>query len=245
MIEVDLRLHRDGFALDAKFTSDARVLALHGPSGAGKSTVAMLVAGLLRPDAGRVAVNGATLIDTNIRVCLPPEKRRIGFVFQDALLFPHLSVRQNILFSRFFTKKDAPRADVDSVVETLGIGALLDRRPSTLSGGERQRVGLARAVLASPRLLLMDEPMASLDFARRQEIMGLIERLRDEFAIPIMLVSHSAEEIARLADEVVVLAKRQGGGAGRSGGDAARREPAHRGRTFRAGQRANDAVPLL
>jgi len=205
MIDVDLRLSRPGFDLSAAFATQARVLALFGPSGAGKSTIAHLIAGLSRPDQGRVAIDGATLTDTARGICLPPEKRRIGFVFQDALLFPHLSVRRNILFGRFFTPSAERRVPIAPVIETLGIGPLLERRPATLSGGEKQRVGLARALLASPRLLLMDEPMASLDHARRHEIMGLIEILRDEFAIPIVLVSHSADEIMRLADEVVVL----------------------------------------
>lgn len=205
MIDVDLRLSRPGFELSAAFATQARVLALFGPSGAGKSTIAHLIAGLSRPDQGRVAIDGATLTDTARGICLPPEKRRIGFVFQDALLFPHLSVRRNILFGRFFTPSAERRVPIAPVIETLGIGPLMERRPATLSGGEKQRVGLARALLASPRLLLMDEPMASLDHARRQEIMGLIERLRDEFAIPIVLVSHSVDEIMRLADEVVVL----------------------------------------
>lgn len=205
MIALDVRLARKGFELACAFESEARVLALHGASGAGKSTLAHLIAGIISPDSGRIAVGGVTLVDTARRICLPPERRRIGVVFQDALLFPHLSVKANILFGRFFTPKAERRAPYDAIIETLGVGHLLDRRPATLSGGERQRVGLARALLASPRLLLMDEPMAALDHARRLEIMGLIERLRDEFQTPIVLVSHSAEEIARLADEAVVV----------------------------------------
>ncbi len=205
MIALDLRLRREDFDLSCAFESDARVLALHGPSGSGKSTLAHLIAGVLRPDAGKIVVDGLTLVDTARHVFLPPEKRRIGVVFQDALLFPHLSVRANMLFGRFFTPKAERKAPYEAIVETLGVAPLLDRRPATLSGGERQRVGLARALLASPRLLLMDEPMAALDHARRQEIMGLIERLRDAFHTPIVLVSHSAEEIARLADEAVII----------------------------------------
>jgi molybdate transport system ATP-binding protein len=205
MISLDIRLRRGDFDLVAAIDSAARVLALHGPSGAGKSTLAHLIAGIARPDAGRILVDGVTLVDTERRVFVPPEKRRIGVVFQDALLFPHLSVRANILFGRWFTPRAERVAPFEAIVDTLGIGALLDRRPGALSGGERQRVGLARALLSSPRLLLMDEPMASLDQARRQEIMTLIERLRDEFTTPIVLVSHSAEEIARLADEALIL----------------------------------------
>jgi molybdate transport system ATP-binding protein len=207
MIAVDLVLERGDFRLEAAFESKARILALHGPSGSGKTTLAHLVAGLAAPTKGRIAVNDATLVDTQARLFVPPEKRRIGLVFQDAMLFPHLDVRRNILFGWFFTPAAERRVPFDAVVETLGVGHLLRRSVGALSGGERQRVGLARALLCSPRLLVMDEPMASLDFDRRQEIMGLIERLRDEFSIPILLVSHAADEILRLADEVVVLSR--------------------------------------
>jgi molybdate transport system ATP-binding protein len=205
MIAIDLSLRRGDFELACAFESRARLLALHGPSGAGKTTLAHLIAGVLRPDSGRVEIDGAALIDTARGLFLPPEKRRVGVVFQDALLFPHLSVRGNILFGRRFTPKADRHASFDAIVETLGVSHLLDRRPATLSGGECQRVALARALLVSPRLLLMDEPMAALDHARRGEIMSLIEKTRDEFKTPIVLVSHSAEEIARLADEAVIL----------------------------------------
>jgi molybdate transport system ATP-binding protein len=209
MIAVDVAWARGDFALRAAFESKARALAFYGPSGAGKSTLAMLIAGLLDPDAGRIAFAGETLVDTARGVCVPPERRRIAVVFQDALLFPHMSVRRNILFGRAFAPKDARRLDVDEVVGRLGIGALLERRPGALSGGEKQRVGIARALLAAPRLLVLDEPTASLDAARRREIMALIETLRDAFATPILLVSHAAEEIQRLAEDVVVIDKGQ------------------------------------
>jgi molybdate transport system ATP-binding protein len=205
VIALDVALRRGDFALAAAFDSKARALALHGASGAGKSTLAALIAGLLRPDRGRIALDGETVVDTDRRLFLPPERRRVGVVFQDDLLFPHLSVRRNILFGRFFTPRNERRAAFGPIVETLGIGHLLERRPATLSGGERQRVGFARALMASPRLLVLDEPMASLDHPRRREIMGLIERLRASFDTPFVLVSHSVEEIARLAEEVVVL----------------------------------------
>lgn len=205
MIAIDIRHRRSDFELVAAFQSKARILALHGPSGSGKTTLAHLIAGLIVPTEGRISVNGDLLVDSERRVFIPPEKRRIGLVFQDALLFPHLDVRRNLLFGRFFTPRPERRVPFDAVAETLGLGHLLERAPGTLSGGEKQRVGLARALLSSPRLLVMDEPMASLDFDRRQEIMTLIERLRDEFAIPILLVSHAADEIMRLADEVVAL----------------------------------------
>lgn len=205
MIAVDIRYRRGDFDLVATFETKARIVALHGPSGSGKTTTAHLIAGLIAPAQGRISVNGDLLVDTQRGLFTPPEKRRIGLVFQDALLFPHLDVRRNILFGRFFTPKAERRVPFEAVAQTLGIAHLLDRAPGTLSGGEKQRVGLARALLSSPRLLVMDEPMASLDFDRRQEIMALIERLRDDFAIPILLVSHAADEIMRLADEVVVL----------------------------------------
>ncbi len=205
MIAVDVAWSRGDFSLAAAFESRARVLALHGASGAGKSTLALLIAGLLRPDRGSIVIDDLVLADAARRIFVAPEQRRIGVVFQDALLFPHLSVKQNILFGWFFTKRAERRVPFDEVVERLGIGALLQRRPGALSGGERQRVGFARALMASPRLLVMDEPTAALDPARRLEIMSLIEMLRDDFAIPIVLVSHSVEEILRLADEAIVL----------------------------------------
>jgi len=207
VIALDVTYRRGDFSLVCAFESAARILAAHGASGAGKSTLANLIAGLARPDAGRIVLGGETIVDVARGVFMPPEKRRVGFVFQDALLFPHLKVRANILFGRFFTPMAERRVSFEPVIETLGVSHLLDRWPATLSGGERQRVGLARALLAAPRLLVMDEPMASLDRPRRQEIMGLIERMRDEFAIPIFLVSHAAEEIERLADEALVLDK--------------------------------------
>jgi molybdate transport system ATP-binding protein len=154
------------------------------------------------------------LFDSTGGIDVPTRRRRVGLVYQDALLFPHLSVRQNLLFGHYFTPKAERRIPYQSVIETLGIGALLDRRPGTLSGGERQRVALGRALLASPRILLMDEPLASLDFDRRLEIMGLIERVRDEFRIPIVYVSHAVEEVSRLAGYVVVLQAGRVVGAG-------------------------------
>ena len=205
MIRFSAQLHRGAFALDVAFQTQARVAALFGPSGAGKSTIIDILAGLVRPSVGRVAIGDEVLLDTKAGIFVPAHRRRIAVVFQDALLFPHLSVRQNLAFGRWFAPKAARRMDVAPIVETLGIGGLLDRWPRTLSGGERQRVGIARALLASPRLLLMDEPLASLDEVRRYEILRLIERLRDATAVPILYVSHSVEEVGQLADEVIAL----------------------------------------
>ena len=214
MIEVDVEADRGAFSLKAQFGSDAGLIGLFGPSGSGKTTLIHLIAGLVRPRHGRIRIDGETLFDSAHDIDVPTRRRRVGLVYQDALLFPHLSVRQNLLFGHFFTPKAERRVPYQSVIETLGIGALLERRPGTLSGGERQRVALARALLASPRTLLMDEPLASLDFDRKLEIMGLIERLRDEFRIPIVYVSHAIEEISRLAGYVVVLRAGEVVGAG-------------------------------
>jgi molybdate transport system ATP-binding protein len=205
MISFDCRLERPDFTFDAAFEADAGVTALFGPSGSGKSTAIRLIAGLEAPTRGRIVVNGETLLDTAAAIATKPHARRIGLVFQDALLFPHLSVRQNLTYGRWFTPRAERRIDLETVVEVLGIGHLLKRRPGTLSGGERQRVAIGRALLTSPRLLLMDEPLASLDTARKLEVLPFIERLRDEFAIPIIYVSHAVDEVARLAAHVVRL----------------------------------------
>ena len=205
MIAVALKLKRRDFALDVAFDGGTGVTALFGPSGCGKTTVIRLVAGLERPDEGRVILGERVLTDTAAGVALKPHRRRIGLVFQDAQLFPHLDVATNLAYGRFFTPKAARRIEREAVVEVLGIGHLMKRRPATLSGGERQRVAIGRALLTSPDLLLMDEPLAALDDDRKLEILPFVERLRDEFAIPILYVSHSVEEVARLAATVVRL----------------------------------------
>lgn len=194
-----------GFALDVRFEGEKGLTALFGRSGSGKTSVVDLVAGLARPDRGRIAVDGAVLVDTAARVFVPRHRRRVGYVFQDARLFPHLSVRQNLLYGRWFTPAAERYGSLEAVVDLLGIAPILHRRPAFLSGGERQRVAIGRALLASPRLLLMDEPLAALDDARKAEVMPYIERLRDEAAIPILYVSHSVPEVRRLASKVVVL----------------------------------------
>ena len=206
MIEIDVGLARQGFALAVDFTAGSGITALFGESGAGKSTVLNLVAGLLKPDRGRIAVNGTIFTDTEAGVFLPSHKRRIGYVFQDALLFPHLSVRQNLIYGRWFTRAPEAAISLDQVTGLLGIAHLLERRPPTLSGGERQRVAIGRALLASPRILLMDEPLAALDIERKREIIPYILKLRDELRLPILYVSHAIEEVARLADRVILMA---------------------------------------
>jgi molybdate transport system ATP-binding protein len=204
-IRFDCVLHRQDFTLEAAFEGGDGVLALFGPSGSGKSTIIRLIAGLERPDSGRIALDGTVLVDVAAGIFVPPHKRRVGLVFQDAQLLPHYSVRGNLGYGRWFTPRHERRIAYEPVVEVLGIGALLERRPATLSGGERQRVAIGRALLASPHILLLDEPLASLDDERKREILPFIERLRDEFAIPVVYVSHSVAEVARLATTVVRL----------------------------------------
>jgi len=179
------------------------VTVLFGPSGAGKSTIISAVAGLLRPDACRVEVDGLVLADTAAGVWLSPERRRVGMVFQDARLFPHMSVSTNL---RFGMRRAAPGpVKFDEVVELLGIGALLERRPHTLSGGERQRVAIGRALLAQPHLLLMDEPLASLDAARKAEILPYLTRLKTAMRLPVIYVTHALDEVVQLADSIVLV----------------------------------------
>ncbi|MET0528271.1 MAG: molybdenum ABC transporter ATP-binding protein [Microvirga sp.] len=206
ILDVDIRHSVGDFTVNARFQSERGLTALFGPSGSGKTTIVKAIGGLLRPTHARIAVKNRVLVDTDRDILVPKHKRRIGYVFQEDRLFPHLNVRHNLLFGRWFTPSSERKAAFEKVVELLGIGHLLDRSPSTLSGGEKQRVAIGRALLADPQLLLMDEPLASLDDARKAEIYPYIERLRDEGAVPIVLVSHSVAEIARLATSVVVLA---------------------------------------
>lgn len=205
MIEIDIR-HRQGtFGLDVSIQSMSRLTAIFGASGSGKTSVLNVVAGLIAPQSGRVVVDGRTLLDTEGGVRLAPHRRRVGYVFQEARLFPHLTVRRNLLYGRFFTRRAERFGSLDEVVSLLGLDHLLQRRPSSLSGGERQRVAIGRALLASPRLLLMDEPLASLDDDRKNETMPYLERLRDELKVPILYVSHSRAEVDRLAGSIIML----------------------------------------
>jgi molybdate transport system ATP-binding protein len=204
--EISLR-HRIGerdIALD--LTSAAPLTALVGPSGAGKTTVLNCIAGLARPVAGRIAVSGETLFDSTAGTDLPPERRRAGYVFQDFRLFPHLKVAANLAYGERLARPEGRWIERDEVTGLLGIGHLLGRWPATLSGGEMRRVAIGRALLSGPRFLLLDEPFASLDAARAEALMQLVERIRDELAVPILLVSHDREEVERLAGEVAALA---------------------------------------
>jgi molybdate transport system ATP-binding protein len=205
MIEVDVEKRLDAFTLAACFAAPtAGITALFGRSGAGKTTLVNLLAGLLTPDRGRVAIDGEVLFSAADGIDLPPERRRLGYVFQEGRLFPHYSVRGNLGYGR---RRGARRAGpaFDEIVALLGLERLLERRIGDLSGGEQQRVAIGRALLAAPRLLLMDEPLAALDLPRKREILPFIERLRDELRLPIIYVSHAMEEIMRLADTLVLL----------------------------------------
>ena len=198
------------FRFSAAFEApDQGLLALFGRSGAGKTTLINLLAGLARPDVGRIVLDDLTLFDSARGIDLRPERRRIGYVFQEGRLFPHMDVRTNLLFGRRRAPAEADAVALEEIVALLGIGHLLRRRPGSLSGGEKQRVAIGRALLANPRLLLLDEPLAALDNERKAEILPYIERLRDEINLPIVYVSHDAAEILRLADQVLLL--EQGG----------------------------------
>jgi molybdate transport system ATP-binding protein len=206
MLEVDIQHRLADFSLDIHFRSGRGLTALFGRSGAGKTSVVNAIAGLLRPQQGRIVMDGSVLLDTERDVCVPTQRRRVGYVFQEGRLFPHLTVRQNLLFGRWFAPARERRAvSLDDIVDLLDMAALLDRRPGRLSGGEKQRVAIGRALLANPQLLLMDEPLASLDARRKDEILPYLERLRDEARVPIVYVSHSIAEVTRLATTMVLI----------------------------------------
>ena len=188
------------------FASEARLTALVGPSGVGKTTVLNCIAGLLRPERGRIAIAGTVLFDAEAGINLPPERRRAGYVFQDARLFPHMRVAANLAYGERLAPPEERWIRQGEVVEFLGIDDLLTRWPATLSGGEVKRVAIGRALLSAPRFLLLDEPFASLDEARSETLMTVVERIRDELKIPALLVSHDRSEVERLAGEVVTLA---------------------------------------
>ena len=205
MIELDVGLKVGTFSLDVAFRNGDGITTLFGHSGSGKSLTLNLIAGLIRPDRGTIKLDERVLVDVEEGIFVAPHHRRIGVVFQDSFLLPHLTVRQNLRFGRWFAPRNERAIRFDAVVATLGIEKLLPRHPAKLSGGERQRVAIGRALLCCPRLLLFDEPLAALDMERKLEILPLIERLRDEFAVPIVYVTHAIEEVARLATLIVVL----------------------------------------
>jgi len=205
MLSVDVTKRLGEFSIEASFTSEGRVTGLFGASGAGKTSLINMIAGLLKPDRGIIALDGETLDDTAARVHVPPHRRRIGYVFQDARLFPHLDVAQNLDYGRRMNGLPDDPAQYRRVTDLLDIAGLLDRRPGKLSGGERQRVALGRALLSKPRLLLLDEPLGSLDEGRKHEILPYLVRLRDEAHVPMVYVSHDAAEMRQLATQIVVV----------------------------------------
>jgi molybdate transport system ATP-binding protein len=205
MLRVDIEKKLGEFSLQASFESEGRVTGLFGASGAGKSSLINMIAGLLRPDRGTIVIDGDVVDDTAAGIHVPTWRRRIGYVFQDARLFPHLNVAQNLDYGRRMNRLAADPAQHNRVVELLDIGALLDRRPGKLSGGERQRVALGRALLSKPRLLLLDEPLGALDEARKLEILPYLVRLRDEANVPMVYVSHDVAELRQLATQIVML----------------------------------------
>src|SRR4051795_7286810 len=204
MLQVDVTKQLGEFSIAAAFTSEGRVTGLFGASGAGKTSLINMIAGLLKPDQGTIAFDGDVLDDSSSGIHVPPHRRRVGYVFQDARLFPHLDVRQNLDYGRRMNRLPDDSAQRARVTDLLDIGNLLDRRPGRLSGGERQRVALGRALLSKPRLLLLDEPLGSLDEGRKVEILPYLVRLRDE-GIPMVYVSHDAAELRQLATQIVML----------------------------------------
>ena len=203
MLAVDVEKRLGEFEIAAKFATSGGATALFGPSGAGKTSIVNMIAGLLKPDRGRIALGDTVLFDSSARIDVPAHRRRVGYVFQEGRLFPHLSVAQNLDYGRWMNGLPADEAERERIIALVNIGALLKRRPGHLSGGERQRVALGRAVLMRPRLLLLDEPLASLDRARKLEILPYLARLRDEAHVPMIYVSHQMVEIQRLCSQVV------------------------------------------
>jgi molybdate transport system ATP-binding protein len=203
MLAVDVEKKLGSVQIAVRFATNGSATALFGPSGAGKTSVVNMIAGLLKPDRGRIALGDTVLFDSAARIDLPAHRRRIGYVFQEGRLFPHMTVAQNLDYGRRMSGLPADDAERERIVTLLNIGALLGRRPGHLSGGERQRVAFGRALLMKPRLLLLDEPLASLDRARKLEILPYLARLRDESQVPMIYVSHQAGEIQRLCSQVV------------------------------------------
>jgi molybdate transport system ATP-binding protein len=202
VIEIFVRHRLGELTIEADLYAEGRLLALCGVSGAGKTSLLNMIAGLMRPDSGRIAIGGVTFFDSDHRIDLAPQARRVGYVFQEPRLFPHLTAAGNLRYGARFAGGGPRPVKFDDVVELLGVGPLLHRRPGKLSGGEKQRIAIGRALLMAPRALLLDEPLAAIDDARRQEILALIEKLRDAFMIPMVFVSHRVSEVERLADEI-------------------------------------------
>ncbi|GAB6143001.1 molybdenum ABC transporter ATP-binding protein [Desulfocicer niacini] len=220
MIDISIQRRQGDFQVNAQFTGETSgVTALFGASGAGKTSIVNMVAGLTTPDAGHIVINDHRLFDSSKKINLAPEKRRIGYIFQDGRLFPHLSVKSNLIYGMKRVAVAQRYVKFDAVVELLGIAHLLERRPAKLSGGEKQRVAIGRGLLTSPAMLLMDEPLASLDYDRKQEVLPFIRRMCREFSLPILYVSHSRDEILTLASRVILLTAGHAVEAGSYGGN--------------------------
>ncbi|NIZ14581.1 molybdenum ABC transporter ATP-binding protein [Phaeobacter sp. HF9A] len=205
--EIDIAIRQGEFTLEAAFSAPRGLTVLFGRSGSGKTTLINAVAGLLRPERGRIRIGERVLFDAAARISVPARRRRLGYIFQDARLFPHMSVRRNLDYGHRLLATDQRHPNPDQIVDMLGLAPLLGRMPGQLSGGEKQRVAIGRALLAQPELVLADEPLTALDMPRKAEILPYFERIRDELGIPVLYVSHSAAEVARLATTVVVLDK--------------------------------------
>jgi molybdate transport system ATP-binding protein len=203
MIEVQARLKRKHFELDASLQLSQRVTAIYGPSGAGKSTLLSIIAGITQPDSGRIVIDGECLFDSMLRIDKPIHQRKIGLVFQDGRLFPHLTVEHNLSYALNFTPIENQQFQLNKIVELLEIGHLLKQRPHQLSGGEKQRVALGRALLSSPRLLMLDEPLASLDDRLKSQILPFLKLVSNEINIPMIYISHSKEEIMQITDNLI------------------------------------------
>jgi molybdate transport system ATP-binding protein len=214
ILDINIGSRAAGFTLEAACRMEGPATGLFGPSGAGKTTLLHLVAGLADPQAGRIELNGTVLFDTAQGLSLPPHKRRVGVVFQDVRLFPHLSVRGNLRFAENLAERAAQRTSLAALAERLDLEPLLDRAVGGLSGGERRRVALGRAVLAAPRLLLLDEPLTGLDRRRKEHVLDFLRYVRDDLAIPLVIVSHDLREVLGLTDQFVFLDKGKIRGAG-------------------------------
>jgi molybdate transport system ATP-binding protein len=209
MLEVNVSTLRGEFTVEAHFQADNGITALFGPSGSGKTTILSMIAGVVRPTRGHISVNGRMLFNADQKLDVPPEHRRVGYVFQDRRLFPHLSVEANLHYGFERTAADERTQKPADIIAMLDLGGFLARRPMSLSGGEQQRVAIGRALLMSPHVLLMDEPLASLDAKRKAEILPYLERLRDSIKLPILYVSHDDREVARLAKRTIPVADGQ------------------------------------
>lgn len=203
MIDIQVRLKRTQFELDASLQLNHRVTAIYGPSGSGKSTLLSIIAGITKPDSGRILIDDECLFDSQARINKPIHQRKIGFVFQDGRLFPHLTVEHNLSYALSFTPIQSQQFQFKQIVELLEIGGLLNQRPHQLSGGERQRVALGRALLSSPRLLMLDEPLASLDDRLKSQILPFLKLVADEINIPMIYISHSKEEITQITENII------------------------------------------